>query len=391
MQHLKELGGDGTGHYVEAPQPKTKSKMASLEDALKATSLDDNASQYHGDSFSMASTYSRKTTYQDQQEIPDAIAGFQPDMDPRLREALMALEDEAYVDEDGEDDIFDQLVADGEEVDPDEFRDTYIEDDEEGWESDATEKAPVQHRVTDAAGTKAKTGAEPFRIDNDKEGVPPQMPAEDDSIPDADPEDNDWMKEFAKFKKDAKAGQKPSAPTKAAAPSVSKMTASTMFTANGTPLRRKKRKGALTNPSAYSMTSSALNRTEGHRLLDDRFERIEALYALDEEGEEGFGDDMSMVSGMTGMSKMSKFSQFSEAPSLIDASGQAVPPSNFNSIMDGFLDNWQDRAPQTKRKGAKAKRGKNGNEVIGMRMLDEIRSELGPARIPAKVAAAKKA
>ncbi|KAI5304902.1 Protein ltv1 [Ascosphaera pollenicola] len=376
MQHLKELGGDGTGHYVEAAQPKSKSKMTSLEDALKMTSLDDR-----DDMLSTASTFSRKTTYQDQQNIPDAIAGFQPDMDPRLREALLALEDEAYVEDEGEDDIFDQLVADGEEVDPDEFRDTYIEDDEEGWESDATEKAPVQHRVTDAA-TKAKTGAEPFRIDNEKDGAPPQIPHEDESIPDADPEDNDWMKEFAKFKKDAKSGQKPSALTKAAAPSVSKMTASTMFTVGGTPMRRKKRRGALTNPSAYSMTSSALNRTEGHRLLDDRFERIEALYALDEEGED-YGDDMSMVSGMTGMSKLSKFSQMSEVPSLVDANAEPMPPSNFNSIMDGFLDNWQDRAPQTKRKGAKAKRGKNGNEVIGMRMLDEVRCGLGPARIPA--------
>ncbi|KAI5282425.1 hypothetical protein KEM54_002783 [Ascosphaera aggregata] len=214
------------------------------------------------------------------------------------------------------------------------------------------------------------------------------MPPEDASIPDADLEGNDWMKEFAKFKKDAKSGQKPSAPTKAAAASVSKMTASTMFTANGTPVRRKKRKGALTNPSAYSMTSSALQRTEGHRLLDDRFERIEALYALNEEGED-FGDDMSMVSGMTGMtgmSKMSKMSEMSEVPSLYDASGEAVPSANFNSIMDGFLDNWQDRAPQTRRKGAKAKRGKNGNEVLGMRMLDEVRAGLGPARVPTRKA-----
>ncbi|KAI5294892.1 hypothetical protein KEM52_002936 [Ascosphaera acerosa] len=399
MQHLKELGGDGTGHYVEATQPRGKSKggapTQSLEDALRMVSLDGegegDAASRRGDALSMASTYSRRTTYQDQQDVPDAIAGFQPDMDPRLREVLEALDDDAYVDEQSEDDLFDQLVGDGQEVDPGEFRDTYIEDedDEEGWESDATEKAPVQHTTTTAATTTTTTSTlpkalQPFRIDNDKAGAPPQLPPEDASIPDADTEGaGDWMKEFAKFKKEAKASAGASRPSKPAvgAPSVAQMTASTMFTANGTPLRRKKRKGALTNPSAYSMTSSALQRTEGHRLLDDRFERIEALYALDEEGDELGDDGASMVSGMTGMSS---FSKFSEAPSLYDASSDpAAPPSNFNSIMDGFLDNWQDRAPQTRRKGAKAKRGKNGNEVLGMRMLDEIRSELGPARVPA--------
>ncbi|KAI5277189.1 hypothetical protein KEM54_005072, partial [Ascosphaera aggregata] len=145
--------------------PKRGSNVTKLEDALRMTSLDDK-----DDMLSTASTFSRKTTYQDQQNVPDAIAGFQPDMDPRLREALMALEDDAYVDEDGENDIFDQLIADGEEVDPDEFRDTYIEDDEEGWESDATEKAPVQHHVSSAAAATKKP--EPFHIDNEKDDVP---------------------------------------------------------------------------------------------------------------------------------------------------------------------------------------------------------------------------
>ncbi|KAI5310221.1 hypothetical protein KEM55_000318 [Ascosphaera atra] len=172
MQHLKELGGDGTGHYVEARTAKEKPKSMKLEDMLAQTSLDDSRS----DMLSTASTYSRKPTYQDMQNIPDAIAGFQPDMDPRLREALEALENDAFVEEDGEGDLFDQLVADGEEVDPDEFRDTYIEDDDEGWESDATEKAPVQPRTSEAA-TKEK---EPFRIDNDGGAAPTEMPREDE-------------------------------------------------------------------------------------------------------------------------------------------------------------------------------------------------------------------
>ncbi|OAX84223.1 hypothetical protein ACJ72_01409 [Emergomyces africanus] len=371
MQHLRDLGGSGGGqsHFVEATVVKGKGKAKSmkLEDALRETSLDDVddlGSVHQDDILSTASTYSRKPTYQDQQDVPDVIAGFQPDMDPRLREALEALEDDAFVAGDEDEDLFESLVQGGvdAEVDPSEWRDTYIEDDDEGWESDVTERAPEQPDVS-------TTNAAP----------PAKGPADDEQIPDTDAGEGDWLRNFAQYKKDMKV--KPAAPgTQGETGSVLRAgtVASTMFTAGGTPVRRKKRKGALTNPSAYSMTSSSLVRTEGHRLLDDRFEKIEALYALDEEGEDYDGssmaDDMSMVSGM---------SKVSEVPSLV--SGGTPLRSDFNQIMDGFLDGWEDRGVHAKRKGAKGKRGKNGNEAVGIRMLDEIRQGLGPAKLPGKV------
>merc|ERR1712029_133938 len=89
------------------------------------------------------SEFVRKTTYQDQQNIPDALAGFQPDMDPRLREVLEALEDDAYVDDD--EDVFDSLQQDGFELNQREFeaagqfdadRDTldrFLDEEDEGW------------------------------------------------------------------------------------------------------------------------------------------------------------------------------------------------------------------------------------------------------------------
>jgi len=131
------------------------------------------------------------------------------------------------------------------------------------------------------------------------------------------------------------------------------------------------------------MTSSALARTEGHRLLDDRFEKIEQLYSLDEEDE--YDDTMSMMSGMTGVTGMTGMSTASSvAPSLVDANGAAVSRSDFHNVMDDFLAGWDDNtSSQAKRKGNKYKRGKNGNEAIGIRMLDEVRSGLGPARISA--------
>ncbi|KAF7131161.1 hypothetical protein CNMCM5793_004211 [Aspergillus hiratsukae] len=398
MQHLRELGtGGGESYFLEATSKgKSKAKGMKLEDALRQQmTLDDTrsefgagsvyGSEYTSDMRSTASTFSRKPTYQDQQNVPDAIAGFQPDMDPRLREVLEALEDEEYVDPDDEEDVFGTLTNQAEELDPGEWEDTLFdeEDEDDGWESDATEKAPVQ---TDTTEAKANHGGVSLTQKSDDE-EPGEMPSHDAPAPDMDPEDQGWMREFAKFKKDAKVKAAPVAPP-SIVPSEQRSTlASTVFTVGGTPIRKKKRKGALTNPSAYSMTSSALARTEGHRLLDDRFDRIEALYSLDEEGEE-YDDSMSMVSGMTGMTGMTGISTISsQAPSLIDANGREVAPRhNFNEVMDDFLAGWDDKtSAQAKRKGAKAKRGKNGNEAIGIKMLDEIRQGLGPARVPGKV------
>ncbi|KAL4980209.1 Low temperature viability protein [Aspergillus desertorum] len=383
MQHMRELGtGDGASYFIEATsKDKGKAKSLKLEDALAQTSLNDDDTQSNWDSrtttgsaygtYSTASTYSRKPTYQDQQDVPDAIAGFQPDMDPRLREVLEALEDEDYVDDKDDDDFFGELTAEGQEMDPGDWEDTLFDRNEEddGWESDATEKAPVQPSIS--------------YLKPESEAAPGELPQHDAPAPDMNPDDQDWMREFAKFKKAGKTKATPAAPA-SIVPSEQRSTlASTVFTAGGTPIRRKKRKGALTNPSAYSMTSSSLARTEGHRLLDDRFERLEALYALDEEEE--YDDSMSMVSGMTGMTDISTAS--SQAPSLIDANGNTVAPRHdFNNIMDDFLGGWDNNtSAQAKRKGARNKRGKNGNEAIGIRMLDEIRQGLGPARVPGRV------
>lgn len=398
MQHLRELGtGGGDAHFVEAApaKEKGKGKGMKLEDALRQASLDDSRSAYgseYGDMGSTTSAYTRQPSYQDQQNVPDAIAGFQPDMDPRLREALEALEDEEFVDDDDEEGLFGELTKGAEEMEPGEWEDTLFDvegnDYDDGWESDATEKAPVQKDTTDV---KADDSG-----DDDEDSQAPvkplsDLPNQDEPIPDQDPEDQGWMREFAKFKKDAKASKEgaPAAPP-SIAPSEQRSTlASTVFTAGGTPIRTKKRKGAMTNPSSYSMTSSALARTEGHRLLDDRFDKVEALYALDEEDEEDLDDDsMSMASGMTGATGMTGVSAASsEAPNLVQANGTEVPPKhNFDNIMDDFLSRWDDKtSASVKRKGAKAKRGKNGNEVIGIRMLDEIRQGLGPAKFNARV------
>lgn len=371
MQHMRDLnGGGGDAYFIEAKEPRKKGKQKmDLADALRAATLDDRqsdagvsmsssisraASDVFGDDLA-PSEFVRKTTYQDQQNIPDAIAGFQPDMDPRLREVLEALDDEAYVED--EEDFFSELTQDPAEVgqyewedqdfdDGGDTMDRFLDEEDPGWETDDTIKA-----------TPPKPKKEPVEPTD-----PATLPAPDEAPAPADEGSMDYMEEFKKFKSDAKSGKAP----KPAAPSdmqSSIMTGASVLTAGG---RKKKRKGALTNPSNYSMSSSALHRTEGLTLLDQRFDKIEEEYADDE-----FPDDASMVSGM---SKMSGFSAMSGMSGMSNMSEAPQLRSDFDSIMDDFLGTHTTV-------GKRNNRIRKGKVMSGLEQLDEVRKGLGPARI----------
>ncbi|KAH7386898.1 low-temperature viability protein-like protein ltv1 [Phaeosphaeria sp. MPI-PUGE-AT-0046c] len=367
MQHLRDLGsGGGEAYFVEAPSEKKKGKQKlDLADALRNASLEDRQSEAGLSISSNISSVSdvfgedmapsefvRKTTYQDQQNVPDAIAGFQPDMDPRLREVLEALEDDAYVDD--EDDIFAQLAEDGYEVDQREWDDSleydddrnamdrFLDEEDAGWETDDTIKASSPPR---------------------KPTDPTSLPAPDEAPTATEEGDLAYLEEFRKFKNDVK-GAKPPKPAAPSAMDSSIMTGASALTAGG---RKKKRKGAMTSTSGYSMSSSALHRTEGLTLLDQRFDKIEEEYADDGFGD--FPDDASMVSGMSkmsGLSKASAWSTNSEAPQL---------RSDFDSIMDDFLGTHH---------VAGKRRVKKGKHMTGLEQLDEVRQGLGQARVSSR-------
>lgn len=255
MQHLRNLGdGDGSGQavFIEAKQPKEKSKKMSFEDMLneEIEKEEKEKAKISLPKELLASEVQIKRTYQDQQAVPDALAGFQPDMDPRLREVLEALEDDAYVDDD--EDIFGELAQGGEATEED-FEDMYFdEEDEDGYASDATEK-PSQPQVRFADENKGEKGEV-----GEEEGA-----------------NDDWMKEFSKFKKTQKKSKQ--------ADDLSSMAETMSFgglSSVGSTMsvskrrRRREKKSGTTESSGYSMSSSALFRTEGLTLLDDRFDRV---------------------------------------------------------------------------------------------------------------------
>ena len=345
MQHIRDLNsgnGDGESCFMEAVIKKKDGKgkaKISLEDALRGASLreEENLSGVSQDGGSLLeddlflSQGLKKLTYQAQQDVPDALAGLQPNMDPRLREVLEALDDEAYVDD--EEDFFGEIAKDGKEVSREVFEDTGFgddADDDAGWESDKTEKPSKERNMGGMPPPPAANGT-----DVDMEGG-------------TDHGDGDWMKEFSKFKQDAKADK---AKKGARIPEIqSSITSGTSLTGG----RRKRRKGAMTSSTGFSMTSSSLARTEGQTLLDARFDKIEEDYA--EDGMDLDDDTGSMVTGSSLAS--------SQAPPL-------TTRSDFDSIMDDFLGGYSMSGK---------KRVKKGGYQSGMEQLDEVRKELGPAR-----------
>lgn len=244
MQHMREIGDSTEGVFIEAPleqkgKGKGKGKQQSLADALRETPVEELIPKELRPSDTLI-----KKSYQDQQDVPDALAGFQPDMDPRLREVLEALEDEAYVDDD--EDIFEQL-AEGGEATAGEFEDAFF-DEEEGWESDATAKPELHQKPAVTPTVEAGKTA----------------PVEGDA----------WMHEFSKFKKAEKRMKKPADDASSMADTMSFGGSSLGGTMSMSGRTRRRHKKAGTESSGYSMTSSSLFRTEGLTTLDARFDKV---------------------------------------------------------------------------------------------------------------------
>ena len=367
LQHLRDLGqSGGEAAWIEAqPQGRGKQKvMQSLDDALRESHLGDSDDSRSQGGMNLLSGLGGRAQpgwqrYQEQQDVPDDIAGFQPDMDPRLREALEALDDEAYVDEDQ--DLFDELAQGGEELDREEWEAMGFED-EDGWESDDTAKAANDDPESKVMSRDVLGHADVSREDEAFEGPPPVD----------EHGDGDFFEAFAK----SKAEKQTSAPVGSRKPPPAPSAAFTTDTAATG--RRKKRKGALTSSTGFSMTSSALARTEAMSTLDSQFDRVLDSYMDDiGEDEEVLDDNVSAVTGMsraTGASKMS-FASRTEAD---DEAPPLVANGAFTSAMDEYLIGNGKKGKRVKRGGKQAFWGQQN----GMDQLDEIRKGLGPARMP---------
>ncbi|KAF5352440.1 hypothetical protein D9756_005840 [Leucocoprinus leucothites] len=235
MQHLRAVGmlEDGVESImIEAPYSKKSKGKGKLDELVIPQEALPSASEL-------------PRNYESQQAIPESIAGFQPDMDPHLRQVLEALEDDAFVDDDLGDDFFDQLVDGGERG----AEDLDFEFDEDGLED--LEDEPH------------------YDVENENEPV-----------------ELGWEERFAQFKKSQ-------ARKKMHSTSDDEFASEGGDTIGGLPTisvlggKGKRRRKGSSDASGYSMSSSSMYRNEALQTLDERFDQImEKEYDREETVEE---------------------------------------------------------------------------------------------------------
>ena len=268
MKHLKPIG-QGDGVFILAQEKKAKN-LDNIE-----TLFGDNA----------PSQTVRKVAQNPYQAIPDELAGFKPDMDPRLREVLEALEDEAYIDEKDEG-LYGDLLQSG-EVDDEEFyygsdaeqyyNDDDYDDDYDEWDLDNYQdeyaKYDQDEKFVDPQDALYNDGEAPEGIEVASAAV-----------------NSAWRADFSKFKKQTsnKVNEWDSdddfEDEEDEVPELPNFNNISGKKQSKTKMRKKK--GAMTDTSSFSMSSSANFRTEGLTLLDDRFEQLSKKMEQDDDDEE---------------------------------------------------------------------------------------------------------
>ncbi|QRG40295.1 hypothetical protein FDK38_004759 [Candidozyma auris] len=295
MQHLKPIGGAGDSVFIEAKKPKEEGKK-SIESLIKDV---------------LPSEKSRKVTYDDEENIPQELRKFNPNMDPRLREVLEALEDEAYIAEaeggEVEDADFLDLLQSGEVNEEDDFYDDYDGEDGDDWDldnyQDDFDDEDYDSEQFEELENPYNEGEEPE--EEDKQGAAAVS--------------NAWERDFMRFQKEMRNTvndwdsdddfeEEEEGDVVGELPQFNNATSGKKKSKN----KLRKKMGTMTDTSSFSMSSSALHRTEGLTLLDDRFEQLSRKF----EEEDPY------------MREQEAFDMKKERPDL-------------ENMLDDFLDNYE--------------------------------------------------
>ncbi|KAJ3815592.1 Low temperature viability protein-domain-containing protein [Lentinula aff. lateritia] len=275
MQHLRPVGAQEAGVesvLIEALSTKRLHKKAEGSKTKPSILLRDLPQEV------LPSTSELPRTYESQQEIPQSISGFQPDMDPHLRQALEALEDDAFVDDDLADDFFGDLIEGG------------ARDSDEGVEFEFYEYGPPEDRQNVKSEKESDTWEERFA----------QFKAARNASPNSSTSDDEH--DFASEGGDTVSGL----------PAI--------FVIGG---KGKTRRKGGSDASGYSMSSSSMYRNEALQTLDERFDQVMLKQYNDEDEDE---DDQALS-----LSDEDK----DEAPQLITSR------EDFGSMMDEFLNDYE--------------------------------------------------
>lgn len=302
LQHLKPIGS-GNGVFISRKDDDDKGKNKHKNSKLSALLGD---SMFPGEE--------RKYDYQEQQDVPDEIKGFKPDLNLDLREALIALEDDNYLDQDqdiDEVDVFGELLGEGKKQqeislrDYDQYDDEYdgqygYEDDYKDYDWDLDNFDDQEYEFEGVEGGNGETN---FNWEKDFQKYKQKKGRVVDEF-DSDNEFEDDYEEDEEEDENDVVGDLPNVSGKALKSSNTKSSKK----------NARRKKGATTDTSSYSMSSSALCRTEQMTIIDDKFDVLREQY--DNMGEENEEEEYQPFD-------------------------LATERDDFMDLVDDFLDNYQ--------------------------------------------------
>ncbi|KZT55421.1 LTV-domain-containing protein [Calocera cornea HHB12733] len=327
MQHLRPIGAPAT----TKSKGKGKGKAVDLELRLPADALpsEKQRSQLEAQDALLG--------------VPQSLAGFQPDMDPHLRQALEALEDDAFVLDDdgggdgpaGEDpeDFFGELLADGEAEDEGqrgewEFEEWGVDDagrpergvgEEDGDGMDDLARRVKAFKLAQARGEGLEGGSEEEGpeeeeveeelevSDSEMSAIRARLSAFQLSHKPAGAASDAWSDEGHDQDQDQFGGSEAGS------------TLPPLPVIGG----KRRRAGAYSDASGFSMSSSSVWRSAGQKMVDDRFDEVEKAY--EEGASDSASDDDAEGSG----------SGSDEAPNLVNSR------ADFEAVIDGFMSQYE--------------------------------------------------
>ena len=262
MSHLRPLNAPGASDVVLLPAPKGSGVAKGMKPDRKGKGKAEELFGLPTDMFASKDERTMREVYEAAQNIPDQLRGLQPDMDPHLRQVLEALEDDAFVDGEGED-VFDELLGGGEKADGEEAEEYEFAE----W---GVEEEP---RISN--------------MDGDDDELAPELEEGD-----AQTGEESWEDRFKAFKEAQKSGTAKTiipgtesevgdADRSEMADTIGSLSSMADLMVIGGKRRRGKR--GPSDATGMSMSSSSMFRNEGLRDLDERFDKVSPSSLLYEE------------------------------------------------------------------------------------------------------------
>lgn len=270
-----------------------------------------------------------KYDYQRQQGIPDEISGFKPDLNADVREALTALEDDAYLDDTQDQDDTDVfgILLNGKKQESltldqyNKLEEKEMQEKTDEWDlDDFNEDSGVQGEVSQGDNFDWEKDFKKFKQvqTSGKVGNGWNTDDEFDSDEGVESEEQDVVGELPNIlNKESRSKSK----------------------------KVKRKKGAMTDTSSYSMSSSALCRTEQLSIIDDRFDVMKKKYDRNDNDEEG-----------------------EEQP--FDFKNER---SDFASMVDDFLDNYEQKGKRIVKKDKEVEKIRNAADTVSKSKLAQRR------------------